>query len=1064
MKEWIQQDWGLLTLYRGIKRYSSPAMVGHKARPANSETAARAELSREDKDKAAKLIQRAWRGYKNSKALTKTPYEAYLSMVSKDDEQRLLSSLMFGRHEAEIRKHYNDRILNPHIHNSAHYHRCDDLSGSLLNELKKEFDITDDMLSTCIMIPVTELKTVSIDDFISKNIVSQLKIIRQPSRSIAIVLVPRKNSAVRSAFVSAGLIASPWEIAQNVKNPKLLDALDSKTKVTMHMQGLPRTKEELLNSDLFTKLNKIAKNKKYPTHKLASSLVQLIQNSDQLNPDAINRIALIVDMANTFYANYPRFAFCVYAIVHELSLRLALQTDPGELDVAFKRFLNEAEDSLTHSLGLEKADLENMSFIACPALSGTNAFMIAKRIASSMKITSGKRPTVRMYEPCYYELNTHEFSKTNSSDPDIFVFSTGPIVNVDGLTPGVDVNKFVRENIIQNGRTAPATLIIDATTTLYKNLHLDDDVKQLVQDGKLSILVFESHQKFGLLHTDQAQYGRMFGLCAKGSYDENVIKQIQQDVQSDFNQHLDMRVGANINHCCSNTLEQIKQRHFTNGAILNTILDSANIVSSRIVKHKYMLKNLEEHYFITPRYSWEHFWKLIPLRNSFGHYSTTLSFVADLARVCANASDDTDTLIISARIYLALTQRGHEKIIIKNSRALSDLSEEEQIISVAMTHNLLNPRLNTQPQTLIEKIELYCALRNISNACKGLSGRDSYERIISSYFDLQRQIVKDADIYGINPDFLSVLQVLYNANITLTAELLKSLQLSATLCSFLVKINKVVPSLHLSNDLVIGLAEHPGVLSQLAQNQDFFVKQKGVLEKISSLGIEPGFKTLVALTGNKKALTVLNLLLERGFPLNSESIKILEATKIVEFIAKHQTLSLESILALSKLNAAGVQLSDVAINLAKDNALFCKLISLVYDANAAVLTHLKDKENGTKYKAAVEYTPRYLKECYTSIATYCTNDTPNNGVLQKEIKQANKNYCDTVLSKDRSKLTLTAKGIFKGLILAIAGIFLLAVPDVLKNIYNYRFFKTDSEKKLTAVDQHIEDELNPTKK
>ncbi len=67
-------------------------------------------------------------------------------------------------------------------------------------------------------------------------------------------------------------------------------------------------------------------------------------------------------------------------------------------------------------------------------------------------------------------------------------------------------------------REKPITIIIDATTTLYKNLKLNDRSLALIKSGKLSILIHESHQKFGLIHTDQVQYGRIFGICSKDSY------------------------------------------------------------------------------------------------------------------------------------------------------------------------------------------------------------------------------------------------------------------------------------------------------------------------------------------------------------------------------------------------------------------------------------------------------------------------------------------------------------------------------------------------------------------
>lgn len=1076
MKTWIKNNSHLLALYEGVQKYSTKTTTRQQKTTARSAQQTDSEAA---KTEAAKKIQHMWRGYKIKKSFAKDPYGSYLSMISQDDEQRLLSSIMFGRHEAELRKDAPDRIANPYIHNSAFYHRVDNLAGTLLDQINKEFKISPEMLAGKIMVPVTELKTVPIEGFIKKLGVAGVKIMKDPSRSIAIVLIPKGNSHVRRSLISAGLIASPWEIAQNISPHALADHKShdktrsippAKTKKKLdeaiYMNGLPETKDALLHSDLFNKLRKIAHNKERPTQQLAASLIQLIESDDVLTPAAVKRIALIIDMANTFYANnYPRFAFCVYAILHELSLSLALKTKPEQLATAFNRFLSESKESLTKSLGLQDADLTNSTFIASPALSGTNAFTIAKNIAAMMKVKPGKTPTIKMYKPCYYELDTNEFSQPGFSDPDIFLFSSGPIVNLDGLTPGVDINRFVHEKVIKTGRSKPTTLIIDATTTLYKNLHLDEDVKKLVKDGKLSIIVFESHQKFGLLHSDQAQYGRMFSLCAKGMYDEEKLQKIQHDAELDFNQHLDMRVGANINHCCKDTLEQIKQQHFSNGALFKNILTQANLISTHLVHHKYMSKNLEELYFVVPDYpySWEYFGRLIPFRNSFGHYSTTLSFVGHLGRLCANASDNTDALIISSRIYLALSHRGQEKVILENSRELDGISASEQIISLAMTQNMISPQLNVQPTSITGQITWYCALNNILNACQSLKGRDSYEEVQQYFNKLQKKIITEAGVFGVNPNYLNAVHIAYNAKLNLPEERLNNFKLNASLCNFLVFVARTTPSLRLSNDLISHLIAQPKTLTRIIEHQDFFVKHKDLFKKIGSLGIYLDAQSLESLLTNEQTLTVLNRLLEQGISLNSNNIKMISNRELVAFIANHQSLSVESLSVLAMLSESGIAIDKVTMNLAKENAQFRKLIALVYNTNATVLTHLQEKEGGNKYKASLNYTPTYLKESFSAIKTFCTQTPAVNEQLIKSISLANKKYCDTVLSKDRSTATRVAKAMFKGLILALVAVLSLLNPVALRETYKFRLFKTESEKKLQNIEPQLNESLSSPK-
>lgn len=62
--------------------------------------------------KAAKVIQRLWRGYKVKETVAKSPYFTYLSLIDPQDEQRMLSAVMFGRHLAEIKERQPDVIDN----------------------------------------------------------------------------------------------------------------------------------------------------------------------------------------------------------------------------------------------------------------------------------------------------------------------------------------------------------------------------------------------------------------------------------------------------------------------------------------------------------------------------------------------------------------------------------------------------------------------------------------------------------------------------------------------------------------------------------------------------------------------------------------------------------------------------------------------------------------------------------------------------------------------------------------------------------------------------------------
>jgi hypothetical protein len=163
-------------------------------------------------------------------------------------------------------------------------------------------------------------------------------------------------------------------------------------------------------------------------------------------------------------------------------------------------------------------------------------------------------------------------------------------------------------------------------------------------------------------------------------------------------------------------------------------------------------------------------------------------------------------------------------------------------------------------------------------------------------------------------------------------------------------------------------------------------------------------------------------------------------------------------------HASGMAWDNELMKLATDNKQFRDLINLVHEANNSVLTHLQASKRSKVYNESLSYTPTYLKECFTAIKTFCTDDKEQILDAQKQLEQAiakaNKNYGDKVLSKDRSTATKVAIGLLKSLIIAVKALFTFDV-NVIKNTYNTRFFKTASEKKLNSVEKEIQNVILP---
>ena len=762
----------------------SEALIKHQKRRISPGTKASTGLDQEQQHfqatRAAKTVQRFWRAKKIKDSLLENPYTSYLSLIDPEDNQRLLSDFMFGRHVAEIAKDEPDHIDNVFVHDAMFYHRVDDFQGKLMDLLLGEFGIVlsdNDDYARCI--PISLLRTTPIEWIIDKyhsKTGGLITLVKDDEHAIAMLRIAKDATkkqieTIKTSMRSYGLIASPWEIATNIKHTPV--------EITKHplitrSGTLPKTKEALLKSNLFGKLNLIAASDRHLTRLLAKSLKKMLENSPKLNADAVQRIALMLDITNTFYAhNYSRYAFCVYTIIHEISLSMLDQKDKEQLKKEFDDFWDESLVTFKKAFGLSEGEEAGYHSLACPALSGTNAYAIAKEFAATfMQTESGLAPTIKAFGPIYYEFE-YITSMTDSLDADIFLISAGPIVSFDGLTPGVDINLLVRRHIIDTHRTKPTTIIIDTTTALYNNLKLDDDVQSLVKNGSVSLIVIESHQKFGLIHSDQAQYGRVFGVFSKKSFEDSALRSLFNCGKIDFKSHIDMRIGAFISSHCGEVLEEIKKQHFINGALLrNMLLKSeergAKYVDASVETYDEMLTNLDELYFSLINKNRDGdppLDGLVSVRDSFGHYTTTCSGILDIFRLSPGASDDIDSFITASLFCLKLTFESSKPLMSLVSTPVSNskpLSLEHQILALATLNFYILD--NYWEMILPSLINNLAKIGNILDQCPLLKGRESYLRVQSHLVKLQEQASKEYHPKN-HTAFFQAIQILYQSRI-----------------------------------------------------------------------------------------------------------------------------------------------------------------------------------------------------------------------------------------------------------------------------------------------------------
>ncbi|MCW8398302.1 hypothetical protein OQJ26_05795 [Legionella sp. PATHC038] len=801
MKEFIQSSSSLTPLVNYVKEKG----VSLKSLPVEKKASIKIEEELSDEqqkfkaNRAATIIQRTYRAYKMKQKIRNNPYSSYLSMMDRMEVQRIPAHILFGRHIAEIRPTSKNQIKNPYIYSDARYHRDDDLSGILLNSLIDSFNIDEPSRSTHDYVPVTLLDNTPAEDIISRYFPQpmqktkpQPQVIKDTNHSIALIAIPHgyyRADEVKGILSICGLVASPWEIAINVKVPPL--PLIEPEQVNPALNTLPTTKEALLKSKPFNKLLLIAKSPKHSTNKLATGLRNLLIDLPELNQKAIQRIAIMLQVSCHFYDNnYPQFAFCLYTIIHEISLCLLEPKDLLHLEKDFSRFKQETEKVLLQTLDLKKEQLTQTTFFASLAMSGTNAYVIAMHLAQKMKTEQNKKPKIKIYGTNYYEFDFIT-KATKKSDADVFIICTGPTVTETGLIPGIDINRLINQEIISKKRTKPVTVIIDATSTLYKNLRLNTEVQSLVKEGKLSLIIHESIQKFGLLHTDQPQCGKVYGLCSKGSYAGEVLQELQRNAQNDFNNHVDLRIGAYISNNCGHILEEIKRQHFVNGSLLRNILIQAKLIDAQVIGHPYMLSNLDELYFVSfdPEKSKqleESTLKFIEHRDSFGHFCTTRSIISDFVdsdeimqtRISVDASDTIDCLIQTSQLFLASCYTTEEilDILLENARKSDLLSYDEQIISLGLINILVADMPNGSPM-IRNRVEVFAAISCLLEQCFLLKGRQYTANAHSYLQELQKEI---SNMYQpkYRHNFMQSIHTLYRQGTPLNPNVLEQLKLS----------------------------------------------------------------------------------------------------------------------------------------------------------------------------------------------------------------------------------------------------------------------------------------------
>lgn len=734
---------------------------------------------------AARIIQRYVRTYLLKKKLNENPYGYYLSCIDRHEETRFLSEMMFGMRQAALDEASLEYVSNPFMDIFSGYHRTNNRhEGPLMQMLLSEFKVVSDWYH---YIPISQSRNAPFSDYLDAikdkfpRLSNPVQWITSDKHNISILALSKQIdyfavNRIRADISACGFVATLWEMAQNIKKTDTTSNLHFLEKSERPM-WLPTCHEALFKSAIMGRLRMIAHDPNIVSQKLAQALLRLLKNTPQLSMQAIQRVSMMLEITHLFYANnYPKYAFCVYTVVHEISLALVQERSTPRIRKAYDEFLRESKQTFCNALEIEKTGLNTF---AAPAMSGTNAYMLAIKLAHQLLLE--RPPTFKVVMTSYYEFeNITPKSQQADDETDVFIISTGPILDVTGLVPGVDINLFI-ETHLGASRTIPATIIIDTTTTLYRNLRLNQKARELISTGKLLIIIHESRQKFGLLHTDQAQYGRIFGVCSPLCYKIEYLKVIEENGFLDFMSHIDMRVGAFLSVQCSDILEDIKLQHFKNGALMRSLLTHAIEVSD-VIEHPLMSGGSDELYFLS--FSDVHAELLsdatentVDCRSSFGHFHTVKTWLYKQVRFSADASDVIDTLIKSTQIFIGFfySLKCLVPILIKYSRLLPDsLTLAQQICFLAMLSNI-SLTMAESGFKQADMVKLYAAMANIIDKCQDLKAR-SYTSNVVQYLGIFRQAILDRlEIVSWQQTVINKLRLIYLINPSLINDKMLSL-------------------------------------------------------------------------------------------------------------------------------------------------------------------------------------------------------------------------------------------------------------------------------------------------
>lgn len=617
---------------------------------------------------AAKKIQVAWRRSRQAHDFTRSGFCTYSLWRGVTGQDVAVSREMLGRTVAMPADDRRFALRHPDEWGKGGYHRVmpietDGSDGPLRG-----------VLQACgwpirkgeILLPIRKSAQLDVRKLIADYLPGEkLTRIYEDEQLLLYAIVVKEGSESQiEAFLAQGIQASHWQLA-HAQHRLTRQAIAA---VSVEKVGEPGyTKKEVLLSEAFLRLSRLALRLDLATQSLAAAAVHLLESLPE-DFFSAQRQALwqLIDItvANKV-DNYVAFATCIAALLHEVAL-YTQQNLCAKKEVLVSLPL--------HQMAKRQAYLEAMNMpedsaaietLCLPAFSGC----FARRLACSLlnesaghdKALSSEELGVRYYE---FDLSKEDWRGVSAGElPDVLDVTLGSVCTGSAVSDPWVLDDLVCNGLLRFTRVLPkhVTLLVDVTSADMSRLRLSPRVHELIASGRLSFVFYQSLQKFGLLHSDQVQVGEVFICSAQKSLVEH-FSSWQERAGVDYRESIDMQVEAFLFQHARLQMAKVRANHFVHGALLQHSLWALFDGIYPMHAHHELSPLFElvrfPAGFQQETLAMRHAISLQTMvRQSFGHAAISSSPLCDKQRLAAGGGHPIDTLLQTVAIFFAYQSR-----------------------------------------------------------------------------------------------------------------------------------------------------------------------------------------------------------------------------------------------------------------------------------------------------------------------------------------------------------------------------------------------------------------------